>query len=326
MGDVRRANHALSVIQRLGGGGVRGVARRPFRYRGNVRRTALSEALAFNVLSRVSSRRPPVGRPTGYASLVALVGATRLIKPGTAGNYSTMNIEGVNKADMNNMDHHLSFGPLGERRPPGFLQTSFAGAPPGKKPPSGNRKRGEICAIVVEDISFPATTKGSPIEELSSRAGKVLSCPENLLRDDWKEQLQRTDVKGYTDPALRGRRARLRLCIKMLKSGMITWSSVRHSSVSMFTVVKKILKEKMKDGTEVEKVVQRLIFDDRLINLAFKRPPWISLGGVGAIAQVDVSKEYEEGLTLGYYAGDVPDYYYCLLLPLWLRGFLWWTE
>ena len=74
MGDVRRTNHALSVIQKLGGGGVRGVARRPFRYRGKDRGSASSESLSASVLKRVSLRSPPAGRLTGHASLVALVG------------------------------------------------------------------------------------------------------------------------------------------------------------------------------------------------------------------------------------------------------------
>ena len=77
---IRRTNHAISVIQLLNSGTVKGVARRPFRYRGNQPLVghSVEKEVADDLLSKISARPPPAGRLTGFAAFRALLGIERL--------------------------------------------------------------------------------------------------------------------------------------------------------------------------------------------------------------------------------------------------------
>ena len=59
----------------------------------------------------------------------------------------------------------------------------------------------------------------------------------------------------------------------------------------------------------------RLIFDGRLPNTDWKKPPWVGLGGPGAISQLEMSVEADDGYHPEMATGDVPNWYYMLGIP-----------
>jgi hypothetical protein len=122
----------------------------------------------------------------------------------------------------------------------------------------------------------------------------------------------------------------------MYHAGMLAPTAERNCGIDIFTVAKKVLRREEKAVQKLLsapnagvrpvwwpywEVIMRMVFDDRRINVCFKRPPWASLGGLGALALVDLSSQYREGWTVGFVTGDIPDFYYRLLIPAWLLSF-----
>ncbi|CAK0897485.1 unnamed protein product, partial [Prorocentrum cordatum] len=62
-------------------------------------------------------------------------------------------------------------------------------------------------------------------------------------------------------------------------------------------------------------VTRRLVFDQRRSNMRWRSPPWCAMGGASAMSFLDVSEEMkEDGVTMCFGTGDLPDFYFTLEL------------
>lgn len=61
--------------------------------------------------------------------------------------------------------------------------------------------------------------------------------------------------------------------------------------------------------------MQRAVWDNRDINARFRRPPTVAMASPSAIAELDLSEGVTHGKVLRTWQGDVPDYFYRVLLP-----------
>lgn len=176
--------------------------------------------------------------------------------------------------------------------------------------------RGDVVPARVDCIDLPSA---------SSKFDAKLAWPQ---LDDWKGWMMRDPpppaeelaaVRTYADPELRpGSPGLVRLAWRMFKAGMLRPVRRRgDAGIDMFTVVKR-------EGH------QRLVFDMRRANLAFKVPPRCTMGSVQALASLELGPSETtdaEGRPRVpcAFAGDVPDFFYGLLLTdlaeyLWLAG------
>ena len=123
-----------------------------------------------------------------------------------------------------------------------------------------------------------------------------------MLADDGEEIVRSSDVKPFTDPALRSRRSRTKLAAKMYAAGLLKPLQKIRGHVSPFTVVKKV-----EDGVVTE---QRLVLDQRRDNLRWRKPPWAPMASPGLFPFVRVP----ETAKVRCLVGDLPDMYWTLLL------------
>ena len=178
--------------------------------------------------------------------------------------------------------------------------------------PATLAKRGDICPAVVDEISLPpAGTRGLKITEISPRAAALLQDYKTTMLQERAPEEGVTDIKPYTDPNLRVKKNMIKLVARMAASGMMSTSDVCKGEVALFTVVKTWVTSE----TGPPKRSSRLVFDERLENLKWREPPWCSLGAGTALGFIDASKEIAEGCKVMSAVGDIPDYYYRLLLP-----------
>ena len=124
----------------------------------------------------------------------------------------------------------------------------------------------------------------------------------------------------YVDPLIK--RDVLKLAVRMAKAGMLRAAGHCHSTVGLFTVVKKVLdKDEIGPTGEVLKpagtVILRPVLDQRVPNLLWQDPPWVALGGPGALSSLDLGRFSEggESACIMMATWDVPDYYYRLGWP-----------
>ena len=219
------------------------------------------------------------------------------------------------------------------RKPPGLPQGAAAlvrqrgvGAHPGpRRPEEGARRtaklpnRGDIWPAVVEDISLPpAGTEPIPISEVSPHAGSYLkSFREKMMLP--VEEVEKEDTEAYVDPAISAQM--LELALRMSEAKMLRGVKRAECTVGMFTVVKKVVPAapgKGSPGCPDYQILLRLVFDQRGPNRRWKEPPWIALGGPGALANLDLSRiphTEEQVVKLWSVAGDIPDWYYRLAIP-----------
>eukprot|EP00959_Pyramimonas_sp_CCMP1952_P163153 3410528-Pyramimonas_sp.AAC.1 len=59
----------------------------------------------------------------------------------------------------------------------------------------------------------------------------------------------------------------------------------------------------------------------RRSNMRFRSPPWVAMGSAAALCGVDLSSSVCGDLEVTSFVGDVPDFYYKLLLPEGLWGY-----
>ena len=94
---------------------------------------------------------------------------------------------------------------------------------------------------MIELIGLPEPgTKSVPIGRLSKRAEWLLGNLPQMLHPDGEERMSVSNITPYTDPALKGKRALLRLAARMAQGGMTRLVPEAKGFVHCFTVVKKI--------------------------------------------------------------------------------------
>ena len=129
-----------------------------------------------------------------------------------------------------------------------------------------------------------------------------------------RARLDSENLVPYVDPLIRRdiyQLARRMALSRMLRS--VQYHEVQ-AEVGLFTVVIKV--KENEDGTF--EVILRLVFDERVPNQYWRRSPWVGLAGPGAFAGLDVQAAGDDSCPLRMWGvgGDLPDFYYCLLLPL----------
>ncbi|CAK0805123.1 unnamed protein product [Prorocentrum cordatum] len=133
---------------------------------------------------------------------------------------------------------------------------------------------------------------------------------EEMLREDGEACVQACEIRNYVDPHFRKKKEMLQLARRMALAGMLCRTAAKVDEVGLFCVVKKA--ELV--GSEPE-VTLRLVFDQRRSNMRWRSPPWCAMGGVSAMSFLDVSEEMkEDGVTMCFGTGDLPDFYYTLEL------------
>ena len=155
------------------------------------------------------------------------------------------------------------------------------------------------------DVSLP--TAGSEPADPSS----LLGYEDRLLWEGWREHILRPELdaaaarqqqrlhKAYSDPALVCRpRVYSRFLKQLCDAKVCTLRPFREATVGIFFVTKKLNR-------------LRLIFDTRLVNLAFTEPPHTDLPSAGAWGRVEVKR----GDVLYISQSDVADAFYRIKLP-----------
>ena len=179
--------------------------------------------------------------------------------------------------------------------------------------------RGEIWPARIEDISRPpAGTKSRDLREVSQDLKKkfdnftteMLRSPESYQKVRIESKLKETP---YVDPMIE--KDIYTLAYRMAIAGMLRGCQHSKSTVGLFTVVKKI-----EEGTN--RIILRLVLDQRVPNLMWGDPPWTPLSGPGVFAGVDLStgvKNFEQeshgvppqdSYESYILKGDIPDCFY----------------
>ncbi|CAE8609395.1 unnamed protein product, partial [Polarella glacialis] len=128
-----------------------------------------------------------------------------------------------------------------------------------------------------------------------------------LLDDDALGRIleEQDPIHPYMDPILKNDKAQYHEFVHSLyKRGMLAFTSHARELVTPFCVVKK-------DGR------LRLIFDCRVVNRRFRRPPKIGLGSGASWARLEIPA----GEVLYTAQSDIKDYFYSLTLPAGLSEF-----
>jgi len=161
--------------------------------------------------------------------------------------------------------------------------------------------RGVVVPLQVEQIDLPSVAPVA-IGDLSRRALAICT-PENMIGEAETSE----EIRAYSDPRLRRKDVQLQLASRLWDAGILRRVRKRiGKAVSMFSVTKK-------PGH------QRLVFDLRVTNAGFKRPPRIELGSVEAFACLDLSRVGPKELDA--YGGDIQVWFYSILTPEWLWPF-----
>lgn len=107
------------------------------------------------------------------------------------------------------------------------------------------------------------------------------------------------------------------LCL-MYISGMIRFCGSAKAFVSMFTVVKQLVRS---GAGRVGVGTQRLIFDGRRFNLWWRTPRAMRPVSPCQFGYVEVGAESRGSRRLVGFQGDVLCFYYSLLLPAWMWAY-----
>ncbi|CAK0856436.1 unnamed protein product [Prorocentrum cordatum] len=172
--------------------------------------------------------------------------------------------------------------------------------------------RGETFPAQWDRVALPPPgTRPVSVRSVSPRVAQKLEMfKEEMLREDGEACVQACEIRNYVDPHFRKKKEMLQLARRMTLAGMLCRTAVKVDEVGLFCVVKKA--ELV--GSEPE-VTLRLVFDQRRSNMRWRSPPWCAMGGVSAMSFLDVSEEMkEDGVTMCFGTGDLPDFYYTLEL------------
>ena len=187
--------------------------------------------------------------------------------------------------------------------------------------------RGDVVRAKVENIDLPATDSKVEISAVGGVAGDLIREWPKILRDPPPSPAEVAQTGSYGDPALRGK-ARIRLAVRMWIAGMLRGCrKTCPVGVDVFTVHKKT-----KDGVDL----QRLIFDLRRVNLFFAKPWPCAMGSLSAMCGLDLSDrnlgrsaeqssrpDGDAEWELVGLVGDVPDFFYRVLIPEEMTGWFW---
>ena len=187
--------------------------------------------------------------------------------------------------------------------------------------------RGDVVRAKVENIDLPATDSKVEISAVGGVAGDLIREWPKILRDPPPSPAEVAQTGSYGDPALRGT-ARIRLAVRMWIAGMLRGCRKKCPvGVDVFTVHKKT-----KDGVDL----QRLIFDLRRVNLFFEKPWPCAMGSLSAMSGLDLSDrnlgrsaeqssrpDGDAEWELVGLVGDVPDFFYRVLIPEEMTGWFW---
>ena len=166
--------------------------------------------------------------------------------------------------------------------------------PAGSSPATSttHSKRGDLCPAVVEEIALPPPgTKGIRIEDISPRAAVLVKDYETLMLLGDEQDQGSPSITPYNDPALRSQRNMVDLAVRMAQADMLLATDECEGTTALFTVVKKWVVNP--DGTKSR--TSRLVFDERLENLRWRRPPWCALGAGTSLGFIDASVEVQQG-------------------------------
>jgi hypothetical protein len=227
------------------------------------------------LVDRIGKRKPPSNRPIGDAAIQRLRGERGMNPP--SGKVAAFDFHTVVKKLEENIKKGIKAGPQkGDMFPSHWEHCAIP--QPGSKPV-------DICKV-------------------SRRAARYLqNYQTEMLRANREEVMEQSGIQSYMDVHFKDPRNLKMLALRMGRAGMLRAVSQRQGGLQMFTVVKKfeIIDEK-------PKITLRLIFDERLENAGWNDPPWVALGGVASLAQLDVSEEMQGGnVEVRYATGDVPD-------------------
>ena len=123
------------------------------------------------------------------------------------------------------------------------------------------------------------------------------------------DELDMNDVahtRVYEDPSLKQKGMRVRFAADLYQAGLLGMTSRQVCSVSVFFVVKR---------REEQGLLLRPVWDCRLVNKYFQKPPRIRLGGPQGMTRLDLSPEVVDGKKLRSAWGDVPEFFYKCATP-----------
>ena len=179
-------------------------------------------------------------------------------------------------------------------------------------------KRGQIWPASVNLIALPTVgSNPTPMAVFSERCAEFLLNPvermlvEQPILDDVLAEIRLGKSVPYVDPEIRA--GIFDLAKRMAKARMLQGLPQAKAEVGLFTVIKKA----WLDPVEGIQLTLRLVFDERVPNKLWRAPPWVALAGPGALAGIDLSSAAEQGATMEWLTGDLPNYYFCLELPPW---------
>ncbi|CAK0828932.1 unnamed protein product [Prorocentrum cordatum] len=172
--------------------------------------------------------------------------------------------------------------------------------------------RGETFPAQWDRVALPPPgTRPASARSASPRAAQKLEMfKEEMLREDGEACVQACEIRNYVDPHFRKKKEMLQLARRMVLAGMLRRTAVKVDEVGLFCAAKKA--ELV--GSEPE-VTLSLVFDQRRSNMRWRSPPRRAMGGASAMSFLDVSEEMkEDGVTMRFGTGDLPDFYYTLEL------------
>ena len=239
----------------------------------------------------------------------------------------------------------------GVRRNVDCLTSSYMSKVPSVSSSSagGLLRRGDLIPAVVADISLPPPNPDRPlVTNISGRIRKAFrvdqgphAWDEALLRDPPPSEADLQAIMQYEDPRIQEHK--LSLLLRLHESGMLQWvGTTRGPGITGFTVVKKITPE--------GKVVQRIVWDLRRLNLLFVDSPATSFPSPEAFARIEMSSDVvrDSGATskgaaetgspaaplrrppgrapfdevVGF-AADIPDCFYTMMVPEDIVSYFW---
>jgi hypothetical protein len=171
-------------------------------------------------------------------------------------------------------------------------------------------QKGDMIRGDPEYIGLPEEgADPTPISIMSQEVGAFIERPsETMLLPEGEVPWDKYHgIKTYMCPGLGTRAALLLLCLRLYLSGMLGYTDHAAETLSFFCVCKKLL--------PCGRWLQRLVIDYRRGNCLFRKPPWLPMGSPAAFGWVELESSPAGGLSFFSAVGDLPDYYYRLLLP-----------
>ena len=165
--------------------------------------------------------------------------------------------------------------------------------------------RGEVVTLSSGLAALPpAGSTPTPLADVSPQARYYLENFSNKMLKPRGEVCPEevSKVKAYMDPTLRSKKAMVKFAADLWESGMLGFAETCAAEIKVFFVFKR--------ADEQGRWMLRPVWDLRGTNVYFQKPPGISLGSPGHMAELDLSEEVVEGKKLHSVYGDLPDYFH----------------